>query len=108
MSRTVTKSQGDKGTKKTAAQAAAGNKSGALQYAGAADNVDRDIDAALMQLLDMEPVATNRLIARAMLSGKYGRTRSLRAMLRKMLFDVALQLNETTAIRGVTNFRDMG
>ncbi len=69
---------------------------------------DSEIDAALLQLLDLEPGALKRLLAKAVLSGKYGRTQSLRAVLRKMLFDAALRLNETTAVRGVTDFRDMG
>lgn len=68
---------------------------------------DSAVDAALVQLLDLDPAGAKRLIAKAVMSGRCGRFASLRAVLRKLLFDLALKLHETPAIRGVTNLQDM-
>lgn len=65
-------------------------------------------EAAIVALLDLEPIAFNRVLRKAALSGRYGIRPSAVQMLRKMVLDVAVQFGEALAVRNVQSLREIG
>jgi len=62
---------------------------------------DTEDAAALVELLNLEPVAFARLLRKAALAGGYGRRPSAVQFVRKAVLDVAMKMNEPTAVRNV-------